>query len=127
MSIFATIAEQRIQDAIRRGELDDLSLQGQPLPREDLTEVPEELRMAYKILKNAGYVPEEITLQKEIVSLRSLLEACTEDAEEHAALRRRLSLRQLQFDLLMEKNGRNPALQEYSTALTRRLLTGQCR
>ncbi len=127
MSIFATIAEQRIQDAIRRGELDDLSLQGQPLPREDLTEVPEELRMAYKILKNAGYVPEEITLQKEIVSLRSLLEACTEDAEEHAALSRRLSLRQLQFDLLMEKNGRNPALQEYSTALTRRLLTGQCR
>ena len=121
MSIFATIAEQRIREALQRGELDNLPLQGQPLPREDSSDVPEELRMAYKVLKNAGYLPEGLELHREIVTLRELLDSCS-DPEETAATRRKLSLRQLQLDLLMEKNGRNLACREYAEALNRRLL-----
>ena len=60
MSMFARIAEQRIQEAVARGELDNLSLKGEPIPLEDLSAVPEELRMGYKILKNAGVLPEEL-------------------------------------------------------------------
>lgn len=123
VSIFAYIAEQRIQEAIQRGDLDNLSLRGQPLPREDFTAVPEELRMAYKVLKNAGYLPEEVQLQQELLSLHNLLDACM-DAMEEQTVRRRLSLRQLHLDLLMEKKGRNLATQEYAGALTSRLLSG---
>jgi hypothetical protein len=121
MSIFASIAERRIQEAIQRGEFDNLTLRGQPLPREDLSAVPEDLRMGYKILKNAGYLPEELQLHREMLTLKDLLSTCN-DPQEQAAVRRQLTLRQLQFDQLMERNGRNLAVQEYQPVLTARLL-----
>lgn len=121
MSIFAGIAERRIEEAIRRGELDDLSLKGQPLPREDLADVPPELRMAYKVLKNSGYLPEELQAHRELLSLRDLLSTCTAPRE-RAEIRRKLALRQLQYDLLMERQGRNLAVQQYQAALATRLL-----
>ena len=124
MPLFASIAEGRIQEAIQRGDLDDLPLKGQPLPREDLSDVPEELRMGYKVLKNAGCLPEELQLKRELVTLRDLLAACA-DPEERAACRRRLSLRQMQYDLLMERKGRSLAFQEYREPLATRLLPEQ--
>ena len=120
MSLFAAIAERRIQEAMQRGELDDLPLKGQPLPHEDLSAVPEELRMGYKILKNAGFLPEELQLQQELVSLNKLIQTC-ETPEEQQALKRRMTLRQLHFDLLMEKQGRNLGYQDYEEKLARRL------
>ena len=54
------IAERRIEEAIANGELDDLPGAGKPLALDDDALVPEDLRMAYRILKNAGYVPEEV-------------------------------------------------------------------
>jgi hypothetical protein len=121
MSIFASIAERRIQEAIQRGEFDNLTLRGQPLPREDLSAVPEDLRMGYKILKNAGYLPEELQLHREMLTLKDLLLTCN-DMQDRTAIRRQLTLRQLQFDQLMERNGRNLAVQEYQPVLTARLL-----
>lgn len=44
-----------------------------------MANVPPHLRMAYKILRNAGYVPEEVALQKEISRLEDLLENCTDE------------------------------------------------
>lgn len=121
MSIFSSIAEQRIREAIERGDLDDLSLKGRAIPPEDLSHVPEELRMGYKVLKNAGYLPEELQLHQELVRLKDLLQSC-EDPQEQRALRERITLRQLQFDQLMERNGGSLAVQEYRQALVARLL-----
>jgi hypothetical protein len=59
MLLFELIAEQKIREAIERGELDDLPGQGRPLDLTDDRLVPEELRMAYRLLKNAGFVPPE--------------------------------------------------------------------
>ena len=120
MSIFARIAEQRIQEAMMRGELDNLSLKGEPIPVEDLSTVPEELRMGYKILKNAGVLPEELELRREVVSLQGLLDACR-DEEERQAVRRRLTFRQLRYDMLMEQRGRSSAWLQYETAVEERL------
>ena len=120
MSIFARIAEQRIQEAMERGDFDNLALKGEPLPAEDLTHVPEELRMGYKVLKNAGVLPEELELKREIVDLRRLLAACS-DKEEQSSLRRRLSARQLRFDMLMEKNFRTPAWLRYEGKINERM------
>ena len=94
MEIFATIAEQKIREAMARGEFDNLPGRGKPLPREDLSGVPEELRMAYKVLKNAGCVPPEVELAKEIVTLRNLVDSLEEDDE------RRRKLRELNFKIL---------------------------
>jgi hypothetical protein len=120
MNIFASIAERRIQEAIARGELDNLSLKGQPLPQEDLSDVPEELRMGFKILRNAGYLPEELQLRRELATLQDLLAACR-DPGEGERLRRRLSLKQLHYNVLMEKNRSNPTFRRYAGSVAARL------
>ena len=57
-----------IAEAIARGELDDLPGAGRPLDLDDDALVPEELRLAYRILKNAGFVPAELETLKEMAS-----------------------------------------------------------
>lgn len=54
MLIFEILAEKKILEAASRGELDDLPGAGRPLDLEDDALVPEDLRMASRILKNAG-------------------------------------------------------------------------
>jgi hypothetical protein len=54
------IAEQRLAEAVSKGELEDLPGAGQPLDLEEDKLVPQELRLAYRILKNAGCVPAEV-------------------------------------------------------------------
>ena len=75
------IAERRIAQAIEQGELAVEGWQGRPLPVEDMSHVPPELRMAYRLLKNAGYLPPEIEAQKEIRQLEELLAATTDEHE----------------------------------------------
>ena len=95
MDILATIAERKISEAMARGEFDNLPGRGRPLVLEDdLPGVPTELRMAYKLLKNAGFVPPEVDLRREICSLRTLIDTLADDAE----LRRKQ--RELQAKLL---------------------------
>ena len=38
--------------------------------------MPEHLRTAYLILKNSGYVPEEVRLKKEMEILKEKIKAC---------------------------------------------------
>jgi hypothetical protein len=73
MISFQKIAERRILEAIEKGQLDDLPGAGKPLNLEDDSNVPEDLRMAHKILKNAGCVPPEVALRKEIAKAEDLL------------------------------------------------------
>ena len=68
MNILADLAERAILEAQQRGEFENLSGQGQPLAETSDPFMPETLRMAYKVLKNAGYVPREIQSQREIRS-----------------------------------------------------------
>ena len=84
MNIFDQIVEQRIAEATRRGEFDDLPGVGRPLALDDDRLVPEELRAAYRILRNAGYVPEEVRLLAEIRSVESLIAHATRDADRAA-------------------------------------------
>jgi hypothetical protein len=73
MICFRRIAERRIQEAIRDGEFEDLPGAGKPLELEDDSHIPEDLRVAYKVLKNANCVPPEISLRKEIAKTEDLL------------------------------------------------------
>lgn len=75
----AAIAEQRIQEAQDQGAFDHLPGAGKPLDMEDDSHVPEDLRMAYKLLRNAGYLPPELEERKEITSLMEMLEKCSDE------------------------------------------------
>lgn len=67
------IAEKAIAAAVARGDLDNLPGQGKPLILDDDSCVPPELRAGYRILKNAGYLPPEMTLRVEIRRVEELL------------------------------------------------------
>ncbi|NMG43212.1 DUF1992 domain-containing protein [Aromatoleum toluvorans] len=89
-SIFDILAEQRIADALKRGEFEHLPGAGRPLVFDDeLFQSPEQ-RMANRILKNAGFVPQEVLLRREIASLRHQLTEA--DGERREDARRRLRL-----------------------------------
>ena len=104
MDWMSRIAEERIREAIERGELRNLPGEGKPLEIEDLSHVPEDLRTAYIMLRNAGVVPEEVQLAKEAVTLADLLRMCRTD-EERADIRKKLNERRLRLRLLMEQRG----------------------
>ena len=74
MRLLDKLAEEKINTAMQRGEFDNLPGAGLPLPEEDFTFIPEEMRMAYKILKNSGYIPPELELHNHIRNLESLIQ-----------------------------------------------------
>ena len=73
------IAERKISEAIQKGQLDIEEWRNRPLPMNNDSLVPEELRMAHKILKNAGYLPPEIEIKKEIQQIEDLLVNCEDE------------------------------------------------
>jgi hypothetical protein len=90
--MFDAIAEKKIADAIARGELNDLPGEGKPLELDDDANVPEELRVAYRILKNAGFVPPEVESLREIGQLERLVEEKAVDDPAKAKLLRKIAL-----------------------------------
>lgn len=75
------IAEKRIREAEKAGSLDDLPGAGRPLPEDSMANVPEDLRMAYRILRNAGCLPPELAERREISRLVDLLENCSDEKQ----------------------------------------------
>jgi hypothetical protein len=73
------IAERKISEAIQQGQLNIESWRNKPLPMTSDSMIPEELRMAYKVLKNGGYLPPEIETKKEIQQLEDLLSTCDDE------------------------------------------------
>jgi hypothetical protein len=104
---FSRIAEQRIREAIAKGEFDNLPGAGRPLDFEDYFSTPEDLRMAYSILKNANCAPAEVELLNEVSRLeRDIAE--TADAATKQSLQRRLADRRTQLAVVLEHRSRRP-------------------
>src|SRR5437667_12815939 len=101
MDILAKIAEQKIREAMERGELDNLAYHGKPLKLDDLTGVPAHLRMGYKILQNAGVLAEEMPLKNDSVSLQALLDACY-DVTARGHIEQKMHAKVLRYNMMME-------------------------
>ncbi len=97
MDIVDKIAEQRITEALERGDLDNLPGSGKPIQLDDDSMVPAELRAAYRILKNAGFVPPQVALRKDIASLQGLIMQTEDEAQARRAARR-LSMLMLRLE-----------------------------
>ncbi len=86
--IFNKLAEEKIKKAQERGDFDDLPGKGRPLELEDDSNVPDDVRLAYKVLKNAGYTPPELDVNKEIMQVEDILKGAPDEATRYKALKR---------------------------------------
>jgi hypothetical protein len=116
---FERIVEERIRDAQRKGEFDDLPGNGKPITYEDHSLVPEELRLAHKILKNAGFLPPELELKKEIHRAEDLLSGVEETAEKYRILKR-LNFMIMRLNSMRDKTIDNEFPQHYINKLAER-------
>lgn len=122
MTFIDQITETRIAQSIARGELDNLPGQGKRLQLEDDRMIPEEYRMAYRLLKNAGLVPPEIGVQKEINALEESLAAIHDEAEcQH--VRRKLQCLYLKLDNMHGRQINLAVREEYYRKVTQKLAT----
>ena len=103
---FDKIIEALIREAQQRGEFDNLPGKGKPVDLTSYFETPEEIRLAQSLLKNAGMLPAEVLLLKEIAELRQGLTAMT-DEKKKVEIRKKLQEKQMGFHLMMEKQKRN--------------------
>ncbi len=87
-AIFDKIAEERIREAIEHGEFDDLPGKGKPLELEDDSHLPADLRLAYKILKNANCLPPELELRREIRTTEQLLSEIQDTQEKYKQMKK---------------------------------------
>jgi DnaJ-like protein len=105
VDVLALLAESKIRAGIARGEFDNLAGEGRPLQLEDLSRVPAELRMGFKLLRNAGCLPPELEARKEVARLGALI-AATGDAEDRARLSSLRADAELRYRLLVERSRR---------------------
>lgn len=85
---FEKIVEERILKAQKQGEFENLDGSGKPLKFNESWSIPEELRLAFKILKNADCLPPEIELKKEIRQTEDLLAGMQETSEKYRILKK---------------------------------------
>lgn len=117
---FDRIIEERIRNAQQKGEFENLEGSGKPLIFNDETHVLEELRLVYKILKNADILPPEIELKKEIERTEDLLRGM-EDAAEKYHMLKKLNFLIMKFNSLRNTSIRLDMPQKYSGNLVEHL------
>ena len=94
---------QSLRESQRSGELQSAPSWGKPLDLNDgFAQTPDELRMAFKALKDAGFVPPEVETMRQVAALREQV-ASNPNAPEAEALRKRISELQQHLALRLEK------------------------
>jgi hypothetical protein len=79
--------EAKIQQAMAEGAFDNLPGKGKPLNIGKYMEVPEHLRTAYHVLRNAGYLPEEVRLKREMEEIKGKIKLCQSEKEKRSLLK----------------------------------------
>ena len=102
---FDRIVEALIKEAMERGEFDNLLGKGKPIDLTEYFETPEEVRVAYSVLKNAGMTSREVDLLNEIAELKQALAAML-DEKKKREIEKQIQEKQLEFSLLMERQNR---------------------
>jgi hypothetical protein len=99
---FDRLIDEKIKEAMDRGEFDNLPGKGKPIDLEDYFATPEEMRVGHSILKNSGFIPEEVQLLKDIESLRESFDR-SRDEDEKGRIRKQIDREVLKLNLLVEK------------------------
>lgn len=115
------IVEEKILEAQKAGAFDNLPGRGKPLELEDLSWVPEDLRVGYRILKNAHVLPPEAALLKEIHALEDLLKHVEEEGERRA-VSESIEQKLIRLDLLRRRSFSHQTVRYYSKKIARKFL-----
>ena len=119
VSFLHKVAEQRILEAQRAGAFENLPGKGKPLELEDLSWVPEDLRISYHVLKNAHVLPPEVELLKDVHILEDLLKH-VEDEGERRALAKSIQWKMIRLDMLKRRSLDAKSLHDYGRKLARK-------
>lgn len=117
---FEKLVEERILAAQRNGEFKNLEGAGKPLSSEDMSRVPQELRLAYKILKNADCLPPEVELQKEIITTEKMLSSLKDEQQRYQAMKK-LNFLIMKFNTLTNRAIRLEIPQRYEETLVSKM------
>ena len=119
---FEKIVEDRIKKALHKGDFDNLPGAGKPLDLQNDQHIPEDLRLAYKILKNGDCLPPEIELKKEILRTEDLLAGMNDTAERYSTLKK-LNFLIMKLNATRNTDARFDMPQHYLAALSDRMRT----
>ena len=97
------LVEARIRKAMAEGEFDNLPGKGKPIDLSKYYGVPEHLRIAYQMMKDSGYIPEEVRLKKEMEILKEKIKQCKSEEEKQKLMKELTKISQ-QFHFHMEYN-----------------------
>lgn len=103
MDPFKLIAENRILDAMERGEFENLPGEGRPIDFAELERIPAEYRMAYSVLKNSEFNKPEADLLKTIRALKTEAKTVGDDPKA-ATLQKIIQIKEAQLLALRNKN-----------------------
>jgi DnaJ-like protein len=99
---FEKAIEEIIKKAQERGEFDNLPGKGKPIDLTAYFEMPEDIRLAQSLLKNAGMTSREVDLLKEIAGLRQVL-ATVVNENKKLEIQKQIREKQIEFSLMMER------------------------
>ena len=117
---FEKIVEERIKKAQEKGMFDNLEGTGKPFVLETDHPAPDDCRLAYKILKNAGFLPPEIELKKKISQAELLLQATDTQSAQHREITKKLNYLLTKLDFL--RGGISPLITDkYQENIIRKL------
>lgn len=86
MELLDQVAEARIREAQSQGEFDNLPGAGQPIKLDADELVDPSLRVAYRILKNSGFVPAEVVQRQQIGNIEALLQQVSDPDKREALI-----------------------------------------
>ena len=102
---FDKLVESLIKEAQERGDFDNLPGKGKPIDLSAYFDTPEDVRMAYSVLKNAGMNSREVDLLKEIAELKQVLPALL-DEKKKVEIQKEIEKKLIEFSLMMERQRR---------------------
>ncbi len=105
---YLNTVEKRIKEAQKKGDFDDLPGHGEPLEYKDDRHIPEDLRLAYKILKNANCLPPEVEEKKEIRQMEDMLVNAPDEKEKYKLIKK-INFKIMKLNMLGNKS---PLLEE---------------
>jgi hypothetical protein len=120
MDSLARIAERKILEAMKENDFTSEKWKNKPLPLDDDLNVPDDLKMAYKIMKNSGYLPPEIVEKKEVQRLEELI-AATEDEHERLKQMKKLNVILMKIDAARPSRSNIAHQDEYYRKIVERI------
>lgn len=98
---------EMLRAAFESGELQSAKSWGKPLDPDGYFDTPPELRMAFKVLKDAGCTPPEVELFKRIAQMRQELRGLDAASPDTASLRERINQLEAEVSLRLERLSRS--------------------